>query len=154
SCETALPLLPPTSCVPTPLSVRPPETLTPGSSTPRFCTSRPVGTASMTAWSSTCCRVVLCTSTIGVSPVTVSVSSTAPTLRSTLTVAVNAPLNSTPSRLTVLKPGSANVTVYVPGRRSTILYWPVPSVTTERVCSISAGLDASTVTPGRTAPDA
>src|SRR5262249_41721581 len=32
-------------------------------------------------------------------------------------------------------------------------YWPVPSVTVERVFSISAGLAASTVTPGRTAPD-
>src|SRR5688572_6446250 len=33
-------------------------------------------------------------------------------------------------------------------------YWPVPSVTTARTFSISAGLAASTVTPGRTAPDA
>ena len=42
----------------------------------------------------------------------------------------------------------------MPGRRSTIRYWPVPSVTTERTFSISAGLAASTVTPGSTAPDA
>jgi hypothetical protein len=33
-------------------------------------------------------------------------------------------------------------------------YWPLPSVTTDRTFSISAGLDASTVTPGSTAPDA
>ena len=33
-------------------------------------------------------------------------------------VAVNEPLSSTPSRLNVLKPCSENVTVYVPGRRS------------------------------------
>src|SRR5213075_1923496 len=33
-------------------------------------------------------------------------------------------------------------------------YVPEPSVTAARVFSISAGLDASTVTPGRTAPDA
>src|SRR6266566_5153577 len=59
-----------------------------------------------------------------------------------------------PSRLTALKPVKVNVTEYVPGRRSTILYCPVPSVTTDRVFSIRAGLDASTVTPGRTAPDA
>src|SRR6185436_8527319 len=39
------------------------------------------------------------------------------------------------------------------GRRSTIRYWPVPSVTAERTFSISAGLEASTVTPGSTAPD-
>ena len=32
-------------------------------------------------------------------------------------------------------------------------YWPVPSVTTVRTFSVNAGLDASTVTPGRTAPD-
>ena len=31
--------------------------------------------------------------------------------------------------------------------------WPALSVTTERVFSISAGLAASTVTPGNTAPD-
>ena len=33
-------------------------------------------------------------------------------------------------------------------------YWPALSVTADRVFSISAGLDASTVTPGSTAPDA
>ena len=32
-------------------------------------------------------------------------------------------------------------------------YWPVPSVTTVRTFSVSAGLAASTVTPGRTAPE-
>src|SRR6476620_1261161 len=32
-------------------------------------------------------------------------------------------------------------------------YWPSPSVTAVRTFSISAGLAASTVTPGRTAPD-
>src|ERR1051325_5737457 len=35
-----------------------------------------------------------------------------------------------------------------------IRYWPLPSVTAERVFSMSAGLDASTVTPGRIAPEA
>src|SRR5438132_14310140 len=69
-------------------------------------------------------------------------------------VATNVPDNSMPSRLTVLKPGSENVTEYVPGRRSTIRYWPVASLTTERTFSISAGLAASTVTPGNTPPDA
>src|SRR6185295_11636817 len=33
-------------------------------------------------------------------------------------------------------------------------YWPAPSVTALRTFSIRAGLAASTVTPGRTAPDA
>src|SRR5437764_11546303 len=35
-----------------------------------------------------------------------------------------------------------------------IRYWPVSSVTAVRVFSIRTGLAASTVTPGRTAPDA
>src|SRR6267142_1338971 len=41
----------------------------------------------------------------------------------------------------------------MPGRRSTILYWPCASVTTVLTFSISAGLAASTVTPGSTAPE-
>src|SRR6476660_6670844 len=32
-------------------------------------------------------------------------------------------------------------------------YWPAAFVVTDRTCSISAGLDASTPTPGSTAPD-
>jgi hypothetical protein len=66
---------------------------------------------------------VLCTSTIGVSPVTVMVSSIAPTRRSAFTDAVNVPVSSMPSRLTELKPASVKVTEYVPGRRFSILYW-------------------------------
>ena len=50
-------------------------------------------------------------STTGVSPKTVTVSSTCPTFISALIVAVNDVVNSTPSRLKVLKPGSENVTV-------------------------------------------
>jgi hypothetical protein len=57
-----------------------------------------------------CCVRALCTSTIGVSPVTVIVSSSAPTRRSPLTVATNVPDSSMPSRRTVLKPASENVT--------------------------------------------
>src|SRR3954453_7580833 len=33
------------------------------------------------------------------------------------------------------------------------LYWPLASVVAIRVFSINAGLEASTVTPGRTAPE-
>src|SRR5262245_56836472 len=69
-------------------------------------------------------------------------------------VSTAVPEISMPSRLTVLKPVSVNVIEYVPGFRSMIRYWPVPSVTTERTFSIKAGLAASTVTPGSTAPDA
>ncbi len=65
----------------------------------------------MTSLLSVCCRFALCTSTIGVSPVTVIVSSTAPTRRSPLTVAVNdAGRARCPSRLTVLNPVSVKVT--------------------------------------------
>src|SRR5436305_502628 len=96
--------------------------------------------------------VTLCVSMSGLSPVTVTVSSTAPTRSSTLTAAVKSLVSSIPSRFTVLNPGSVNVTVYVPGRRSMILYCPSPLVTATRVFSMSAGLDASTVTPGITPP--
>ncbi len=56
-------------------------------------------------------RFELCTSTTGETPVTVTVSSTAPTRSSAFTVATNVPLSSIASRLTVLKPESVNVTV-------------------------------------------
>ena len=57
------------------------------------------------------CLRTFCVSTMGVSPVTVIVSASAPTFRSALMTALNAPASSTPSRLTVLKPVSVNVTV-------------------------------------------
>src|SRR5205823_1870211 len=84
----------------------------------------------------------------------VIVYSRAPTFNSPFTVATNVQVNSMPSRLTVLKPGSVNVTEYVPGRRLTMRYWPVSSLTTDRTFSINTGLAASTVTPGNTPPDA
>src|SRR5204863_2392400 len=40
----------------------------------------------------------------------------------------------------------------MPGRTSTILYWPLSSVVALRTFSMSAGLDASTTTPGMIAP--
>jgi len=118
----------------------------------KYC--RELGRFWTASWSSTICFLVLAVSTRGVSPVTVIVSSTAPTFMSALTVAVNVPVSSTPSRLTVLKPVSANVTVYAPGLKSWIRNCPVPSVTAVRVFSMSTGLEASTVTPGSTAPEA
>src|SRR5882724_11264560 len=57
-----------------------------------------------------------------------------------------------PSRFSAEKPLNVNVTLYVPGTNSTILYSPVASVTALRTFSINAGLLASTVTPGSTAP--
>ena len=63
------------------------------------------------------------------------------------------PVTMTPSRLTTLKPLSVNVTSYVPGGSDVKRYWPEPSVATARVFSMSTGLAASTVTPGRIAPE-
>ncbi len=56
-------------------------------------------------------RRALWTSTTGVSPVTVIVSATEPTLRSALIVAVNDPVSSMPSRLKELNPVSEIVSV-------------------------------------------
>ena len=56
------------------------------------------------------CCVTLWMSTVGASPVTVMVSSTAPTFSSTFTAAANDPVSSMPSRFTVEKPGSVKVT--------------------------------------------
>ena len=53
---------------------------------------------------------MLCTSTIGDAPDTVIVSVTPPTDRLASIWAVNEPVSSTPSRLTWVNPGSANVT--------------------------------------------
>jgi hypothetical protein len=64
----------------------------------------------MTSLSTETCRRTLCTSTMGVSPVTVIVSSSAPTRRSSGTVTVTVPVSSMPSRLTVLNPASVAVT--------------------------------------------
>ena len=83
---------------------------TAGTRTATFCTVRPVGMASSTSESNTSCCRTCWRSTIGVSPVTVTVSSTLPTDSSASTVAANDPASSTPSRTTVLNPGSVNVT--------------------------------------------
>ena len=53
----------------------------------------------------------LVTSTTGASPLTVTVSDTAPTFMSVFTVATKLPVSSIPSRLAVLNPVSVNVTV-------------------------------------------
>ncbi len=72
---------------------------------------RPLGMASTTSLLRTRCWAALCTSTTGDSPVTVMVSSMAPTRMSALTVAVKDPVSSIFSRLTVLKPPRVKVTV-------------------------------------------
>ena len=59
----------------------------------------------------TLCRVVPCTSMMGASPDTVTVCSRTPTAIAALTVAMNVPFSSMPSRRNDEKPGSENVTV-------------------------------------------
>ena len=63
----------------------------------------------MISWLITVSRRTLWTSTTGVSPVTVIVSSIAPTRISAGIVRTAVPASSMPSRLTMLKPGSENV---------------------------------------------
>ena len=72
---------------------------------------RAAGIDEITSFDTVTCRLTLCVSTMGVSPVTVIVSARLPTRSSALTLAVNDPVSSIPSRLTVLNPVSANVTV-------------------------------------------
>jgi hypothetical protein len=76
-----------------------------------------------------------------------------PTINSAFTVAVKPALKTISSRLEVVNPVNVNVTEYVPVGNATMLKRPSPSVVTVRTLSINAGLAASTVTPGSTAPD-
>ena len=69
----------------------------------------------------TCVREACVTSTSGVCPETVMVSSSAPTFISALIVETKFAGSSTLSRTTVEKPASEKVIVYVPCRRSTIV---------------------------------
>ena len=73
--------------------------------------ARTAGTELTISLLTTCCRFALWTSTIGVSPETVIVSSSAPTRISALTLAVKSPVSSIPSRLMVANPGSVKTTL-------------------------------------------
>ena len=128
-------------------------TFSPGTAFNRVPTERFPGIAATMSALSTVSFCALWTSTTGVSPVTVIVSSSAPTRMSIGIVSVVVPLSSMPSRLTTLKPVSLNVSEYVPGLRLVIRYCPESSVTPTRTFSMRAGLEASTVTPGSTPPD-
>ena len=112
-----------------------------------------VGSASSCSLVTTVWRRTFCTSTTGAAPVTVIVSSSPPTRRSAETFAEKPAVRLMPSRMTVAKPVSVNVTLYTPGRSGVSTYRPSVSVTATRCCSMSAGLVAVTVTPGRTAPE-
>jgi hypothetical protein len=85
--------------------------LTAGTSAAIWIHDPPEG-SSLNAWSVTC-RVVAadCRSTMGLSPVTVMVSSTAPTRMSASTFDVKFTDTWSPSRFTVEKPGSVKLTV-------------------------------------------
>src|SRR5512135_958384 len=101
-------------------------------------------------WMMVC--VVLCTSTTGDVACTSTDSPTEPTGMSALTGTVTSAGTLMPSCRVLLNPGALNVTEYVPGRIDTMAYLPSPLVVTVRDCSMSAGLEACTFTPGITAP--
>ena len=94
-------------------SAPPPPTAmdVPGIMMPTAWMLRPVGIASITSRVITVRVVMLWVSTTGDSAETVIVSSSAPTFRSALIVAVKSDVSSTFSRFTTLKPGSVKVTV-------------------------------------------
>ena len=82
----------------------------PGTSTSTALYQPAVGIALMMSFVNTVWRGAFCTSTTGVSPVTVIVSATAPTRMSAFTLAVENPVSSTPSRFAVLNPDNVKVT--------------------------------------------
>jgi hypothetical protein len=71
---------------------------------------RPVGIVSRSSWLTTSRRVLVWTSTIGLAPVTVTFSETAPTRISALIGAVKFASSRIPSRTIVLKPVNVKVT--------------------------------------------
>ena len=88
----------------------PDDMLTAGISTMRPAYDFALGIELKTSLLTVVCRFTLWTSTTGVAPDTVTVSSTVPTFRSAFMVAVNEPVSSMPSRLNVLNPVNVNVT--------------------------------------------
>jgi hypothetical protein len=72
---------------------------------------RPVGSVDSSSRSMTVVRCVLCTSTVGASPVTVTVSWTLPTFSSALTVAVKFDGKGIASLTKEENPGNVKLTV-------------------------------------------
>src|SRR6266850_1892246 len=104
---------------------------------------RPVGSASSRSRDRTCCCVALFTSTIGDAPVTVTVSSIAPTFRSAFTVAVKPAGSSMPARLTTLKPATVK-----PGSTAPVASFTTPAMA---LCaSARSGNNASMANPAST----
>jgi hypothetical protein len=107
---------PPCTCHPACDSPRFPPTSPTDPVAPRVIAAKPwnvlpVGRLSSSSWEITCCVRTFCTSTTGLAPVTTTVSSIAPSRISALAGAVKPVVSAMPSRRTVLKPGSENVTV-------------------------------------------
>ena len=104
-------------------------------------------------WFMTSSRFALWTSTTGVSPVTVIVSASAADLQIGVDRRDEGARELDALALDGAEAREREVTSYVPGRRSMMGY--CRAVGDGRlVFSMSAGLEASTVTPGSTAPDA
>ena len=101
----------PVSGIDPPTFCRTPVTSTAGVIAAKLTKLRSVGSTSIASRDTVASRTTFWVSTIGDSPVTVTVSSTAPTRMSALTLAVNPAVSSMPSRFTVLKPLSVTVTV-------------------------------------------
>ena len=120
-CDPCVRRLPPVHIVLDPPTSNTPV-LTAGTVPARSWKLRPVGNDSINSSETTSRRPLVCTSTTGLSPVTVMLSSREPIRISTLIGAVKLASSSMLSRTTVLKPGNLNDTVYTPGRKSTIRY--------------------------------
>ena len=103
--KTIIPVL---SCT---LLLPPPEITNEGISVAIAANPCATGSDSMSSVFICVCRRVLCTSTIGLSPVTVTVSSSVPTRNSALTVDTKSAGSTRPSRTKVLKPGSLKLTL-------------------------------------------
>ena len=85
-------------------------TSTDGVSAAKLTKLRSVGSTSITSRDAVAILATFCVSTIGVAPLTVTVSSSPPTFMSALTLAVNEAVSTTSSRRTVAKPGSEKLT--------------------------------------------
>src|ERR1700692_444451 len=116
------------------------------------CMFRAVGRASMSARVNTSGWATFSTSTVATMAFTSTVCPTDPGFMSASTGTVIFAGTSTCS-LTEVNPSIVKVTVYVPGRTSTMEYRPSLLVVTVRDLSISASLAASTLTPAMTAPE-
>jgi hypothetical protein len=101
----------PVSGIDPPTFCRTPVTSTDGVNAAKLTKLRSVGKTSMASREAVASFVVLVVSTMGDSPVTVTVSSIVPTFMSALTFAVKPDVSSIPSRLIVANPGRVKATL-------------------------------------------